>query len=82
VTSGEVPAGVVEYADGVMALVAAGMRDDPDMRGARSFDDLHDYCDAHEYMTLAHVPYEPHDSEVMGVYLAVQDEVTRRLAAV
>jgi hypothetical protein len=41
--------------------------------------DLHDWCDANEYMINADVPYDPGNEPVMDFYIAVQDAVTARL---
>jgi hypothetical protein len=70
---------VERYADEVMDMVSADMCDDPGLRTARSFTDLHDWCDANEYMIHAAVPYDPDSETIMEFYVDVQDAVTRRL---
>jgi hypothetical protein len=70
---------VEQYADEIMAMVLEDMNEDSAMRDARNFSDLHDWCDANEYMINADVPYDPGNEPVMSFYVDVQDAVTRRL---
>jgi hypothetical protein len=73
---------IEHYADEILRMISDDFDAYPALRTARSFADLHDHVDANEYMISALVPYEPDDQEVMQFYVAVQDEVTRRLQAV
>lgn len=72
---------VESYADAIMARVDADMREDPPLREFRVFADLHDWCDANEYMIQARVPYDPDSPDVMAFYVSVQDAITERLEA-
>lgn len=73
---------IEQYGDEIMGMVADDFDAYPGLRTARSFTDLHDHVDANEYMISADVPFEPDNEEIMKFYVAVQDEVTRRLQAV
>lgn len=72
---------VEQYADEILGLISDDFDAFPRLRNARSFADLHDHVDANEYMISADVPFETGDAEIMTFYVAVQDEVTRRLQA-
>jgi hypothetical protein len=75
---------VEEYAAAIMEMIIEDLDGNADigerLRTARSFTDLHNHVDANEYMIHARVPFDPDDLVAMDFYVAVQDEVTRRLA--
>lgn len=73
------------YADDVMAAVdddrEAGVFDRKGLPAPRSFADLHDHVDANCYLIQSEVPFSLTDDATLEFYVAVQDEVSRKLAA-
>ncbi len=68
------------YATEIMDMIGEDMLEGVMPKSVVSFEELHEHVDANEYMIQADVPWSPDDETAMTFYVAVQDEVTARLA--
>ncbi len=68
------------YATQIMVMIGEDIYEGVVPETAISFSELHEYVDANEYMIQADVPWDPDDEPTQAFYVAVQDEVTDRLA--
>lgn len=68
------------YADEIWVSINEDMLEGRVNKRAASFSELHEYVDANEYMIQADVPWNPDSEQTQDAYVAVQDEITDRLA--
>src|SRR5438552_13795531 len=71
---------VAAYAATIMGFIDEAISEGAVPATVRSFTQVHSYLDANDFLQHAGVPYDGSDASV-AFTVAVEDEVTRRLAA-